>query len=149
MTDLPFIDRHRVEIDAPPERAWQALVGGVAGSVGGALGERYARLVGCRETKAQGDPAVAGSTIVGFAVAEAEGPRRLVLEGQHHFSRYRLSFDLEPSGGGTILTATTHAAFPGLHGQLYKTAVIRSRAHVLVTRRMLGAIRRRAERLPA
>ena len=46
----------------------------------------------------------------------------------------------------TRLRAETRADFPGVKGEAYKTMVIRTRGHVLVTRRLLGATKRRAER---
>jgi hypothetical protein len=94
---------------------------------------------------AVGDPGVAGSTIVGFRVVRAEKPRKLSLEGEHRFSRYALDFEIGPRGSGSVLSATTNAEFPGLHGRVYRTLVIGSRAHVLVTRRLLGQAKRRAE----
>lgn len=115
----------------------------IGGSFGGGFGQRFARVLGCRETEAQGDPAVAGSTIVGFVIAQAEPTRRLVLEGEHRFSRYRFSFEIEPAGDGSRVVATTDAEFPGLKGELYKTAVVRSRFHVLAVRRILDEVRRR------
>jgi len=133
-------------IAAPPAVAWESLLGTVSSSFGGGFGRRFARLLGCAEPVATGDPATPGSTVVGFRVAEADPPRRLILEGRHRFSRYSLAFELEPREGETRLAATTRATFPGLHGRAYRTLVIGSRAHVLVTRRLLDGIRRRAER---
>jgi hypothetical protein len=117
-----------------------------ARSFGGRPAQFFARAVGCRETASSGMPGTVGSTIVGFAVAEADPPGRLVLEGEHHFSRYRLAFGIEPTAGGSLVTATTDAEFPGLRGRLYRTAVIGSGAHAILVRRMLNGIRRRAER---
>ena len=80
-------------------------------------------------------------------MARSDPPLELALEGGHRFSDYRLDFQVEDLGDSrSLLRATTHAAFPGLKGELYKTAVIRSRAHVLATRSILHAVARRAER---
>lgn len=71
----------------------------------------------------------------------------LGLAGTHRFSRYALVFRLEDLGEGrTGLGAETRAVFPKLHGRAYRALVIGTRMHVLVTRRRLGATKRRAER---
>lgn len=82
----------------------------------------------------------------GFHVAAARAPEELWLAGGHRFSDYALIFRLEPSGGGTFLRAETRAEFPGLHGTAYRALVIGTRGHVLATRRILRAVRDRAER---
>jgi hypothetical protein len=62
-------------------------------------------------------------------------------------STYLLSFRLEEAGPGrTRLVAETRAAFPGLKGSIYRALVIGTRMHVVVTRRILTATKRRAER---
>ena len=81
----------------------------------------------------------------GFGVASRVEGERLELAGRHRFSRYRLVFDLtEAASGGTRLSATTYAAFPGPHGTAYRLLVIGSRLHVLATRRMLASVTARA-----
>ena len=71
----------------------------------------------------------------------------LALEGQHRYSRYGLVFSLEPTKDErTLLRAETRAEFPGFKGTVYKTLVIGSRGHVVVTNRLLGAVKKRAER---
>jgi hypothetical protein len=71
----------------------------------------------------------------------------LALAGRHRFSVYLLSFRLEDAGSGrTRLVAETRAAFPGLKGSVYRALVIGTRMHVVVTRRILSATKRRAER---
>ena len=85
------------------------------------------------------------STVPGFAISAA-GRHEVVLEGRHHFSAYALVFLLDPDAGGqTRLRAETRASFPGPTGGLYRVLVIGSRGHVLDTRRLLAAVRRRAE----
>ncbi len=79
-----------------------------------------------------------GDTVPGFRVVEVEPGRRLVLRGRHRFSNYALTFVLD----GDHLRAQTHAAFPGVLGWLYRTAVIRSGGHRLVTRRLLRQVAR-------
>ena len=116
LPDPAPIDEHCCEIAAPPAEVWPAL------------------------------SPIVGGRISNFRVMESIEPRLLELEGEHRFSRYRLTFRLRPTDGGTRLCAETRADFPGLKGQLYKTAVIRTRMHVLVTRSMLRAVKGRAER---
>ena len=71
---------------------------------------------------------------------------QLVLEGRHLFSTYAMIVRLEPDGeSGTHLRAETDAVFPGLTGGAYRTLVIGTRGHVLGMRRLLTAVRRRAE----
>jgi hypothetical protein len=67
--------------------------------------------------------------------------------GQHRFSRYALIFYAADTAAGPVrLSAETRAEFPGLKGQIYKTLVIRSRAHSAITKSLLRNVRRRAER---
>jgi hypothetical protein len=148
--DLPFIDEHAVDIAASPERAWDAILQTASRSFGGQPAELFARLLGATETRSQGDPGKVGSTIAGFRVAHADPPSELTLEGQHRFSRYALGFHVEAlAGDRSRVRAETFAAFPGLHGRAYEALVIRTRGHVLVVNRLLGAVRTRAERLQA
>ena len=149
VTDLPFVDRPAVEVAAPPAVTWRALADhfGGGGSSGGAIGGLFARAVGVRHRDRGGAFPAPGSTIRGFRVARSEEPRLLLLEGSHRFARYELEFEIEPLAGGTSsLAATTRAAFPGVHGRLYRAAVIDAGTHRVAMRRMLGAIRTRAER---
>jgi hypothetical protein len=88
-----------------------------------------------------------GSTLPGFVVARAIPPVTLALEGEHRFSRYALIFRIDRlANGGSRLRAETRAEFPGTRGRLYRALVIGTRGHVLAVRRILRAVRRRAER---
>ena len=64
----------------------------------------------------------------------------MALKGRHPFAAYRLVFELDPEPGGVSLRALTFAAFPGLHGKLYRALVIGSGGHRFVVRRMLKRI---------
>jgi hypothetical protein len=142
---LPLIDEHELDVDAPPAAVWEALTRWTSRPSSGA--SRFAGLLGCEQTQVGGDPGAAGSTFPGFEVARSQPPRELALRGSHRFSDYTLDFEVGESGDGrSSLRAITHASFPGLKGQLYKTAVIRSRAHVLMTKRLIQSVARRAER---
>ena len=133
-SELPYIDTHTVTVAAASEEAFDVVAGTMprAGSRGPF--SVYARLVGCEGGKP-------------FSVAASERPAELVLTGRHRFSRYELAFEFAPRGSGaTVVSATTHAAFPGIGGRLYRAAVIGSGGHRLAMQAMLAGIKRRAER---
>jgi hypothetical protein len=144
---LPFVDEHGVEVAAPPEVVWESLCRVAEGLFSSPVAGRGARLLGCESTAASGPrPLAEGSAIPGFVVACAEPGSKLALAGRHRFSEYALVFHLTGDGGTTRLRAETRARFPGAAGRLYRAAVIGTRGHVLVTMRLLGAVKRRAER---
>ena len=139
---LPFVDDHRVLVDATPADVWRAL----GACLPDTAGARAAALVlGARPRRAHGDPLVEGSAVPAFGVRRAVPGRELALAGRHHFSDYALVFTLEDRGEGTELSARTLARFPGLHGRAYRALVIGSGAHRIVTRRWLRRIGRLAE----
>ncbi len=144
-SNLPFVDEHSVDVSAPPQRTWNALVRTSERTFGGSARSAFARLLGCESWERAGEPAAEGSTVVGFRVARSEPPNVLTLEGRHRFSRYRLAFEIVPFGGGSRLKAITHAVFPGLAGQAYRTLVIGTKGHVVATTSILRAVKRRAE----
>jgi ketosteroid isomerase-like protein len=143
---LPHIDEHSIEISARPDRVWEGLVATLPGSVGGGRAARGAKILGCEHTEANGEPSVIGSTLPGFVVSRSVRPSTLVLLGQHRFSLYAFAFFIdELPAGRSRLRAETRAEFPGARGRLYKTLVIGSRGHRVLVRRILGAVKRRAE----
>jgi hypothetical protein len=145
--DLPRIDAHAVEVEAPPEVTWEALTDWITRGSSNPRRAHFARLLDSDPLEVSGETGDQGSTFPGFRVAQSDPPRELALEGGHRFSDYTLGFRIEDLGAGrSRLQATTHAAFPGLKGQLYKTAVIRSHAHVVVVKRLLDSVGRRAKR---
>lgn len=137
MADLPFIDEHHIVVDSTPATAWATLLEAVDGAFSGS--SAFASVLGCQNTTTSGRrPLATGSTLPGFHVARAMRERELSLEGRHRFSTYALTFRLEPvEGNSTSVTAESRAAFPGVHGRLYRTAVIRSGAHAHLLRRLL------------
>lgn len=144
---LPIIDEHSVEIRADPARTWEALGGVLQRRLDGRRGRVGARALGSAFTKAEGDPSVIGSTLPGFVVSRSVRPALLALLGQHRFSRYALVFTIDDLGGArSRLTAETRAEFPGRKGRAYRGLVIGTRGHVVVVRRLLEAVRERAER---
>ena len=143
---LPAIDEHAVEVDAPPPATWDALVAIVGGAFGGPVSGTVARALGCAETEASGDLRHPGGTVPGFVVARVIPPVALGLLGAHRFSRYALLFRIDELGDDrSRIRAETRAEFPGRRGRAYRALVIGTRGHVLVVRRLLRAIRRRAE----
>ncbi|MBC7459805.1 MAG: hypothetical protein H7287_00445, partial [Thermoleophilia bacterium] len=112
--ELPFIDTHTVHVDASPEALYEALWLVLVGSGTSRAAAIYGRAVGCEprafHRTAQPEPGV--STLVGFGVERAEPPRRLDLAGSHHFSTYRIEFELTPTASGATIAATTRAEFP-------------------------------------
>lgn len=133
---LPFIDEHSVRIDAPPDAVWSALLRVLRGMNGSSA---VARLLGCDPAEGTAELTGArGDALPGFRVVEAEPGRRLALRGRHRFADYELTFVLEDG----FLRAVTHAAFPGVGGKIYRTAVIGSGGHRVVTRRLLRQVAR-------
>jgi hypothetical protein len=145
---LPHVDEHSAVVEASPESTWEALLRVAEGSVSSGGAPTLSRLLGCADTAASGPrPLAVGSTVPGFHVAAATAPEELSLAGSHRFSNYALIFRLDDLGeGGIRLRAETRAEFPGLKGRAYRALVIGTRMHVLVTRRILNAAKRRAER---
>lgn len=126
---LPRVDEHEVILSVPIAEAWDVVHRHVARSFLLRDGHPLARLLGPEPRS-------------GFELAEESPPTRLVLRGRHHFSRYRLTFELEPtSSDETRVVAITDAAFPGPHGAVYRVLVIRSGAHARIMRRNLAAMR--------
>jgi hypothetical protein len=145
---LPYVDEHSSEVAASPAATWDSLLTVAERSFGSDGTARFAGLLGCEDLRASGPrPLEAGSAMPGFHVPVADPPRELALAGSHRFSRYALVFRVDELGEGrSRLRAETRAEFPGAKGAVYKTLVIRTRMHVLVTRRILAAVKARAER---
>lgn len=146
MAELLFIDEHRRTVAAPPLATWEAVRSIVAKSMDD-LPRAFARVWGLEPTRADGRrPLESGSALPGFRVAEAAPGRSLRLEGRHRFSTYRLEFVVEDADNGACVRACSYAAFPGVHGAVYRALVVGSGGHNLVMRRMLAVIARHAER---
>jgi hypothetical protein len=126
----PYVDQHDVVVRAGRERVWAALTSYVDGVLASRRSPLFVWIW---------DPEPAS----GFAVDSRVEGERIELVGRHRFSRYRLVFSLDGTAP-TTLAATTYAAFPGPHGAAYRVLVIRTRLHVVATRRMLEVVRRRA-----
>lgn len=154
--ELPFIDAHSLTVNASPDRVWEETAQVTRGWVGhtfprsgiaGAVGPLFAALLGASNVDSPPPGPGVPEAMVGFRVARAERPSLIALEGEHRFSRYALTFRIEPAEGSScIVTAETRAVFPRRAGRLYRKAVIGTGAHVRVVRRLLSSIKRRAER---
>ena len=144
---LPPIDEHEIEVDAPAEAAWAAIFPTLEHSLDTKFGRRYSEKVGAIETDCHGDLHHPGGTLPGFVVSRAIAPVMLALLGEHKFSKYAIVFriDLLP-GQRSRVRLETRAQFDGTRGRIYKLGVLGTRGHVLVVRRILRAIKRRAER---
>ncbi|OBA75358.1 hypothetical protein A5641_25350 [Mycobacterium sp. 1554424.7] len=117
MERLPYIDEHAITVAANRDDTWSALL-----------------RVMCRDPR---DP----STVPpGFVLDEARAPERFVLKGRHPFAIYRWAFELDDLPHGTRLRSATWAAFPGIHGKVYRALVIGSGGHRAVVRRMLKRV---------
>lgn len=128
-TGLPRVDEHAITIAAPRDRVWLALRRYAATSIGVPEGHPLGRILGAEPRS-------------GFAVADEVPAETLTLAGRHRFARYELVFELrDGAADGTVLCATTYAAFPGLRGRMYRALVIGTRAHVLATSLMLRSVR--------
>jgi len=147
MAELPFVDEHSVAVDAAPPVVWEALCAHWWGRPPGRAAQGFGALVGVADHELSGEPGTEGATVLGFHVARAEVPRELALVGRHRFAEYALVFRIEERGAGaSTLRAETRATFPGVAGRAYRALVIGTRLHVVATRSILGAVRRRAER---
>ncbi len=139
--ELPYIDEHAVTTQASRDQVWASLVRTLRRMIGGS--STFARVLGCDPSRATEEfDGRVGQTLPGFGVVAAEPGRQMTLEGRHRFSRYRLTFFLEDHE----IRARTDAEFPGIRGRLYRTAVIGTGGHKLITRKMLRDIARHADR---
>jgi hypothetical protein len=127
--ELPYIDEHTVRVDALRRATWAGLRRYTESLLHGAERNPLVALLGPQPR-------------AGFDVAESVEEQRLSLAGRHRFSRYRLDFELtDAPDGGTCVHARSYAAFPGIHGRVYRGLVIGTRLHVVATNYMLHRIR--------
>jgi hypothetical protein len=150
ISQLPYLDEHETTIGVGVDDVWPVLVQTLDRGFSRAGMAAYSRAVGSADRTASGPrPLAEGSTLPGFRVVTAVPGRELVLQGRHRFSSYALTFRLEPVGADrSRLRAESRAAFPGWAGAAYRLLLLRTGGHVVLTRRLLAGIRRRAERSP-
>jgi hypothetical protein len=143
--ELPFIDEHERTVAASASATWEAVRVVVAERMPG-VPALLAKAWALQPREPAGPrPLDTGSALPGFRVVQAAPGRSLRLEGRHRFSRYRLELLVDEAGTGSVVRARSSAAFPGVHGAVYRAAVIRSGVHVLAVRRMLELVIRLAE----
>jgi hypothetical protein len=142
--NLPFIDEHQVLVSAPALAVWRSLTTLLARTRPAAT-MAFSHLVAAEPRRASGTLLDVGATVPGFTVTEAVPGHHVRLAGRHRFSQYALVLTLVTQPDETVLSAHTYARFPGLHGAVYRQLVIGSGAHRIFVRRLLGAVRRRAE----
>lgn len=124
MERLPYIDEHAITVDADRGDTWSALL-----------------RVMCR------DPHDPSTVPTGFVLAEARAPERLALKGRHPFAVYRWVFELDDQPAGrTRVRAATWAAFPGIHGRIYRSLVIGTGGHRVAVRWTLKRVAAEAVR---
>jgi hypothetical protein len=125
MERLPYIDEHAITVDADAATTWAALLRTL-----------------CRDPVEPRAP-------FGFAIGECTPRHRLVLKGRHPFAIYEWVFELDELGPHrTRVRSQTWAAFPGIHGKIYRALVISSGAHVVAVRRTLTRIARQLRPQP-
>lgn len=146
LESLPPIDEHYIDVDAPAEVTYAALFPAIESAFGGKFAQSYCERVGALETETRGDLHHPGGTLPGFTVTRAIAPVMLAMTGEHRFAKYAIVFriDLLP-GQRSRLRLETRAEFVPGKGRIYRAAVIGTRGHVLAARRMLSAIKKRAE----
>ena len=146
LEELPRIDEHTVDVAAPPDDVWDAVLGTLAGLFAPAPTRAAARALGCDPPAESGwATGTVGSSIPGFRIVAADRPRLLVVAGRHRFSRYGIVVRIQPHAGGTRCRAESRAEFPGMAGAAYGLAVVGSGGHAVAVRRMLRSIARAAE----
>ncbi|GAA3572823.1 hypothetical protein GCM10022222_66330 [Amycolatopsis ultiminotia] len=145
--ELPVLDEHRITVNADAEVAWRAVADTVAHAFTGPFATAYAWAVRCTDWRTTGPrPLAEGATVPGFRVVTARPGVALILRGQHHFSEYQLTFRLEPvADRRTLVRAESSADFPGITGPGYRLLVFGTGAHVFLLRRMLRAIKAKAD----
>jgi hypothetical protein len=147
-SELPFIDEFETVVEAPARAVYLAAAQRMARGLEGPGVRAFAALLKCahRGTSYTIPPAE-GQETNGFVVARVDEPRALVLEGEHRFATYRLSFFVDLlTDSRSRLRARTEAVFPGFWGGVYRILVIGSSGHEVIVKRMLGAISRQAIR---
>lgn len=144
---LPPLDEHGIQIDAPSEVVWPAMIAAVRKTLGHPTNARLVRGLGSEEFEIDKNFPAIGSTLPGFIVARVIGPAVLALEGEHDYARYALVFVLDPlPDERTLLRAQTRADFKGVRGKAFRRLTIGTHAHGALLRQILRKARRQAER---
>ncbi len=117
MERLPYIDEHAITVDADAARH------------GPPSYERCAAIPPNRAPHSDS------------AIGRCTPRQRLALGGRHPFSIYEWIFELDDLGPHrTRVRSQTWAAFPGIHGKIYRALVISSGGHAVAVRQVLKRI---------
>lgn len=146
LEQLPVLDEHSVEIEAPAERTWDELFPALQRTLDTDFARHHTRRLRAIETDAHGDLHHPGGTLPGFVVSRAIEPVMLALLGEHSLSRYALvlRIDLLP-GQRSRLRVETRAEFVAGRGRLYRMMLIGSGSHRVLVNRVLRGVKRGAE----
>ena len=147
LEELPPIDEHYIDVEAPAEATYAALFPTLESALGSKFAHSYCERIGAIETEAHGDRHHPGGTLPGVCVTRAIAPVMLALAGEHKYAKYAVVFriDLLP-GQRSRVRLETRAQFAAGKGKLYRAAVVGTRGHILIVNRMLRSIKRRSER---
>jgi hypothetical protein len=141
-----LIDVRSVEVGASSVRCWRAVIDVVSRSADGPGARVFATGISCADRGRLGRPDEVGASFPGFHVVRSEPPFLWRLEGSHRFSRYGLEFRLDSVGPArSVVHAETRAAFHGLPGTVYRTAVIGTGGHAFAVERLLARVKAAAE----
>ena len=144
---LPPLDEHGIQIDAPGEVVWPALIASVRKTLGHPTSARFVKGLGSEEVAVDSNFPAIGSTLPGFVVARVIGPAVLALEGEHNYARYAVVFLLDPlPDERTLLRAQTRADFKGVRGKAFRRLTIGTHAHGAILRQILRKARSQAEK---
>lgn len=146
LEQLPAIDEHSIEIDAPAEATWAALFPTLSETLGGRFSRAITTRLDGSPTEVAGDLHHPGGTLPGFVVCRSIAPVMFAMIGSHRFANYAIviRIDLLP-GQRSRARLESRADFPGAKGRLYKALVVGTRGHVIAVRMILRILKRRAE----
>lgn len=146
---LPLVDVHSIDLGASEDSAWRGLTSLLKAASDRWAWPAFATILGCSDRKSTGRLGTVGATIPGFRVTASDPPTMLRLDGRHRFSRYALTFTVEPRGPlRSRVFAESRAIFPGRLGTVYRILVLGSRGHVVAVNGLLRHIKQIAEEGP-
>jgi hypothetical protein len=144
---LPPLDEHGIQIDAPSEVVWPAMIAAVRKTLGHPSSARLVKGLGSEEVAVDTNFPAIGSTLPGFVVARVVGPAVLALEGEHDYARYAVVFVLDPlPEDRTLLRAQTRADFKGTRGKAFRRLTLGTHLHGAILRQILRKARKQAEK---
>jgi len=146
---LPRIDEHEISVNTSAAVAWAAAVAVFGRTTSTPAWRAFARAIRCQPDHAAGVAETGGATVPGFRVVRSDPPTEWALEGEHLFSHYALTFRVTPVDAERCrIAAQSSAAFPGIHGTVYRALVIGTGGHLIGVRGLLRSMKAAAERTP-